>query len=203
VREPDAVGGGDAVNRDQYKDLPEFRVEISPNPPRWLGNLMHSDECTFMRNGAAAATIPAKRAMAGKTSFMEFAPSGVEMAVAAHLRIETASRRERLAGAAYHTVMLDSLSPTYLADLWLRGLLSRECLDDMSEAELVSMRTRFKNRTLALCVPSTVGEWLVDCKLAAPDAGEHAAQRLDELTAYMRRRFPRRGSTPPCEAVCV
>lgn len=112
------------------------------------------------------------------------------MAVASRLRLEPVSREERIAGASYRAVVLDTLTPTYLADLWLRRLLSRACLDDMSEAELVSMRTHIKNRTF-------------EVRLVNDETGRHAAQRLDELTAYMRRRFPRRGSTPPCEAVCV
>jgi hypothetical protein len=161
VREPDALGGGDAVNPDECKDWPGIEVKIGPGG-----------------------------AMTGKTSFVDFAPSGVEMAVASRLRLEPVSRKERIAGAAYRAVVLDTLTPSYLVDLWLRGLLSRACLDDMSEAELVSMRTHTKNRTFEI-------------RLANDETGRCAARRLDELTAYMRRRFPRRGSTPPCEAVCV
>lgn len=130
------------MNPEECKDLPEFKIEISPGPPRWLDDLM--------RSGGAVVRSP----MAGKTA------------------------------------ILDTLTPGYLADLWLCGLLSRVCLDDMSEAELVSMRTHTKNRTF-------------EVRLVNDETGRHAAQRLDELTAYMRRRFPRRGSTPPCEAVCV
>lgn len=171
------------MNPDECKDWSEIEVEIGPGG-----------------------------AMTGKTSFVDFAPSGVEMEVDRRIRalfspstkVEistgpprwldefmrgttiTRSPRFPMAGKT----MFDTLTPSYLADLWLRGLLSRACLDDMSEAELVSMRTHTKNRTF-------------EVRLVNDETGRHAAQRLDELTAYMRRRFPRRGSTPPCEAVCV
>lgn len=140
------------MNRDECKDLPEFKIEISPGPPRWLDDLMSSDAWSSVRGGAAVRSP--RFPMAGKTT------------------------------------MVDTLTPSYLADLWLRGLLSHTCLDDMSEAELVSVRTRVKTHTF-------------ESRVVGDETGQRAAQRLDELTAYMRRRFPRRGSTPPCEAVCV
>lgn len=179
------------MNPDEFKDLPQIEVGIGPGG-----------------------------AMTGKTSFVDFAPSGVEMEVDrriralfspstkveistgpprwldkfmrsdawAFMRGTTITRSPRFPMAG--KTMFDTLTPSYLADLWLRRLLSRACLDDMSEAELVSMRTHIKNRTF-------------EVRLVNDETGRHAAQRLDELTTYMRRRFPRRGSTPPCEAVCV
>lgn len=150
------------MNHDECKDLPEFKVEISTGPPRWLDDFMRSDAWAFMR-GATIVRSP-RYPMAGKTMF----DTPIQHA----------------------TTLLGRLTPSYLADLWLRDLLSRACLDDMSEAELVSMRTHIKTSTF-------------EVRLVNDETGQHAAQRLDELTAYMRRRFPRRGSTPPCEAVCV
>lgn len=121
------------MNPHEWKDLPEFRIEISPGSPRWSEDLTSSEARALMRRTAAVRK---------------------------------------------------------LAHLWLCGLLSHACLDDMSEAELVSIRTYTKNRTF-------------EVRLVNDKTGRRAAQRLDELTAYMRRRFPRRRSTPPCEAVCV
>lgn len=85
-----------------------------------------------------------------------------------------------------HTVVVDSVSPLYYAhEILRRAEVPVDTLNELSEHEVTRVRAAFKNITFGARL------W-----------GEGAANRLlDELTGYMASRFPKRGSTPMCEAV--
>jgi hypothetical protein len=189
------------VNPDECKDWPEIEVKIGPGcNAQWVVDLETAGDEHHARAAAALGMgedeyKQAMRAVVTPSTKIEISagpPRWLDEFMRsdawAFMRGGAVVRAQRYPMAGKTT--FDTLTPSYLADLWLRRLLSRACLDDMSEAELISMRTYTKNRTF-------------EVRLVNDETGRHAAQRLDDLTSYMRRRFPRRGSTPPCEAVCV
>ena len=68
-------------------------------------------------------------------------------------------------------------------------------LDTLSMSEVAELRQNFKSATFITRNETA----MVDG--APTPAARAAAATLDALTSYMQRRFPRRGSTPPCAGV--
>ena len=68
-------------------------------------------------------------------------------------------------------------------------------LDTLSMAEVAELRQDFKHATFTTRNETTMADG------TPTPAARAASATLDALTAYMQRRFPRRGSTPPCADV--